>query len=115
MDLRPYQGITLWACTVGPATQVGIKLATPDTLDESYGGTCSGQGAQGCDDHYAGHRILTTSWTKYRVAFADLEQSGWGIKKDWHPERVVEIHVSVERTVSGPLDYDLWLDDLRLY
>lgn len=115
VDLSPYQGLTLWARAARPGTSIAIKLATPATLDESYGGRCRPRGALGCDDHYGGIREVSVSWTRYRIPFTDLRQGGWGMPAGWDAKAVVELHVSVIPSPSGSTHFDLWLDDIRLY
>jgi serine/threonine protein kinase len=115
VDLSQYRGVALWARSDIPSTSISIKLATPATLDESYGGRCRPHGELSCDDHYAGIRTVASTWTRLRVAFDEVQQGGWGVATEWDPKNVVELHVSVIPSPAGTTDFDLWLDDLRLY
>jgi hypothetical protein len=103
----------------GKSRKISIKVATPATLDASFGGSCEPTKAPEklCNDHPAAAVVVATGgWVDYQVTFASLKQEGWGVPAAANFEAVAQIHVVFPGPVSGgSADYDVWLDDFTFY
>jgi serine/threonine protein kinase len=121
VDVSTSQGVAIWMRAEREPTTVLVEVATTDTLDASFGGACRPASTVICDDHYAAARTVSVFWTLVRVPFKQLHQLGFGMRADWNPAHVVEIHVAVKKDVlpedarARPIGFDLWVDDMSLY
>jgi hypothetical protein len=115
VDLRGKEGVSIWLRADGAPTAVLVKLAIPGTLDATYGGTCQASSTVRCDDHYSAIRTASPLWTRFRIAFRDFHQLGFGAKAAWDPSQVVELHVSVDRGTAKTMSFDLWIDDISFF
>jgi hypothetical protein len=106
-DASAYTGFSFWAATgdnAVPPTEMPIGLMTVDT--SGGGGTCNP-----CGDYYRrrGNAILLThTWTRWEVKFAELSQSGQGF-----PQGPLKINQLVSIMIWPEKTYDIWIDDVR--
>jgi hypothetical protein len=103
-DASVHTGIELWA--KGDAT-VRMNVATIATADKTEGGSCS----TSCDDHFGASLDLTSTWTKYTIAFTDLQQAGWGTVASFDAAKLL----GLSWQVPGGVDFDFWIDDVTFY
>jgi len=113
-----YKGIRFKA-KAGQSRKISIKVATPATLDASFGGSCEPTKSPEklCNDHPAAAVVVATGgWVDYQVTFASLKQEGWGVPATVTFDAVAQIHVVFPGSGSGgSKDYDIWLDDFTFY
>lgn len=118
VDLSRHDGLSLWLRSREP-TALRIGLATPGTLDKSYGGRCEPLPKQPCGDHYSVRRLVGPEWSDVRVSLASFRQEGWGKPATWERDKALELHISAYRRDAGkadsPLDFDVWIDDIELF
>jgi hypothetical protein len=122
VDLSAMKGIAVWLRAEKEPVPVIIEAATTETLDVTYGGSCRPTTKDICDDHYAAIRTVSVYWTLVRVQFQQLHQLGFGIRANWDPAHVLEIHVAVKKeglppAEQGrrPINFDLWVDDISVF
>jgi serine/threonine-protein kinase len=121
IDVSASEGVAIWMRAAREPTTVLVEVATSDTLDPSFGGSCRPTSTTICDDHYAAARTVSVFWTLVRVPFKQLRQIGFGARADWNPAHAVEIHVAVKKDVlpeerrARPIDFDLWVDDISIF
>jgi hypothetical protein len=115
------EGVAIWMRAERSPVTVLVEVATTDTLDASFGGSCHPSAGRICDDHYGAARTVSVFWTLVRVPFRQLRQLGFGVRADWDARHAVELHVAVKKDVlpeearDRPLDFDLWVDDISFY
>jgi hypothetical protein len=113
-----YTGVRFKA-TAAASKKISIKVATPPTLDASFGGTCEPTTSpmKLCNDHHAAAVVVAAGgWREYEVEFSALRQEDWGVVAEADFTAVVQLHVVFPGPVSGgSADYDVWLDDFEFY
>ncbi len=108
-DYKKLIGLRFWAkSNTDTLTHVRVEVATPETLDASFGGACV-PGSKACNDHYGVNMVVSGSWVLYDVTFDSLKQEGWGIAAPWSPGKAIQIH-----WVFKDPDFDVWIDDVAL-
>ncbi|XXX78786.1 hypothetical protein WMF30_08415 [Sorangium sp. So ce134] len=108
-DASEFRGITFFArADSGPSTKVLVDVVDVQTW--SGGGICVNNGQ--CDDHFTKIVTLTPCWTQYKVAFAELKQSGWGqafeavdLTKLW----------GIQFRFGARTRFNIWIDDVAFY
>jgi hypothetical protein len=61
-------------------------------------------------DHFATQISVSSQWTQVTILFANLHQAGWGAPIDaFDPRQMLGIEWS-----PGPVNLDVWIDDLAL-
>jgi hypothetical protein len=113
-----YTGVKFKAKT-DASRKISIKVATPATLDSTFGGSCVPQAMPEklCNDHPAAAvPIAAAGWLEYQVTFASLKQEGWGVTAQTDFSAVTQLHIVFPGPESGGNpDYDVWLDDFAFY
>ncbi len=103
-DASRYQGIAFYARGSGMVT---ISIITASTVPVASGGTCE----TGCFDYYAGHVSLSSTWTRYQLAWSDLRQTGWGTPTTFDPGEIMATEWAFGTGVSFEID----VDDLQFF
>lgn len=113
-----YTGVRFKA-KAAASKKISFKVATPPTLDASFGGTCEPTTTpmKLCNDHPAAAVVIATGgWRNYEVKFSALKQEGWGVVAEPDYTAVSQLHVVFPGPGSdGNADYDVWLDDFEFY
>jgi hypothetical protein len=112
-DARAYAGITFWA-KVGTGSETRVRFVVPDSTTEPAGGKCNNAANAPnnakCSNHFGVNLILTDSWRKCRVDFADLRQiGGWGLTAP--ALNAAELY-GLQFTIRQNSLVDFWLDDV---
>jgi hypothetical protein len=102
-DLSGYMGVSFWA---RGDVVIRFMVATLDTLDGSDGGECDGI----CDDMHGVDISLGDVWAEHSVDFAALAQHGWGTPVAFDAAGALAMQFQTAAT-----DFDIWIDDVRLY
>jgi hypothetical protein len=106
-DTSALDGISFWAKgTAGTSNTIQVQVAIPATHAVANGGDC----VEKCFDHPSKTVTLNGDWKQYTVAFADLEQAGFGIPAQYKGVMMALNWASVE----GP-NVDFWIDEIALY
>ncbi len=113
-----YTGIRFKA-KAAKSSKISIKVAIPETLDASFGGSCEPikSPEKLCNDHpAAGVVVATGGWRDYEVPFSSLKQEGWGVTATPRFDAIAQIHFIFPGPGSnGVKDFDVWLDDVAFY
>ncbi len=106
-DASAYKGISFWA-KVGPGSVTKVRLKLPSADTDPEGKICTE-----CFNDFGVDLELTTTWTKYTVAFAGATQlTGWGAP---HPAKLdTKKLYGVQWQVNSPgAAYDVWIDEIE--
>ncbi len=106
-DASSYKAVQFWA-KVAVGSLAAVHLALPDMHTDPGGALCTKAGQQ-CYDHWAADRTLTNAWAEYTVAYADLNQYGWGAND---VTALDAAHVYGIQFSWGTPAMDLWIDDI---
>jgi hypothetical protein len=104
-DGSAYAGIAFYAKGAGPLT---IKVKTAATSPVAEGGSC----AATCYDHFKKDIVLTSSWSRYEIKWADLAQGGWGTPATFAPAALIGVNFEIVTSPGMPVSFDFWVDDL---
>ncbi len=109
-DASTYTGISFWA-KIDNGSSSGLRVTFPDKDTQPDGGLCQTNvtGPTQCYDHYGKRITLTTTWTKYLVAFSSLSQDGWGRPgAGFDPTTIYQVLFQI------PVDakFGIWIDDV---
>lgn len=102
-DLSKAKGICFSAKGKGP-----VRVKLPDVNTAQEGGVC-----KQCYNDFGADLTLTEEWKEHCFEFGQLkQQGGWG---EPHPALTVSKVYQLQWQVGTPgVDYDLWVDDVRL-
>lgn len=107
-DVSGQVGLRFWAkSNTDTLASVRVEVATAETLDASFGGTCVPT-AQACNDHFGTNLVISGAWVLYDVTFADLTQEGWGVSGTWNAQNAIQVH-----WIFKDSDFDVWIDDVE--
>jgi len=113
-DATVYTGISFWIkgdVSAGNDT-VRFSIATPPTTEASAGGECP-TGDPLCYDHFGADILLTDTWTKKELTWAQMTQKGWGIQAPVgyaKEQSILAINFAPFLNTAG---YDFWIDDIE--
>lgn len=110
-DASKYVGFRFWAKGVtGKNTKHRVQIS--DVTTDAAGAKCKDTAnATKCGNHFGAALKLTTAWTQYSFAFADLTQiDGWGNTAEAiDPKQVYGFQI----TAGISLDVDIWVDQFE--
>jgi len=115
-DASAYQGVVFWARAHGDSTK-NIRLKVQDVNTTPEGGICGGA-AGPCDDNFGAAIELKGSWERYRVAFDDMKQEGWGkVEVGGSPVTRIREDAVIGIQFQAPLnaDFDFSVDEISFY
>jgi hypothetical protein len=101
-DATAFSGISFWAAVgfdLPSPVEIPVGVLTMDTAVNA--GRCTV-----CDYHRT-KVVLTDSWRRHVIRFADLAQSGIGAPVPFRPEEAVALMIWPEG------EYDIFIDDIR--
>jgi hypothetical protein len=113
-DGSAYKGLTFWA-KIGDTSTNSVRLAVSDQYARPEAGLCvvDGPVGKGCYDTFGTDLPnLDTTWRKYKVSFASMEQRGFGVPS---PSLDTKQIYQIEFAMLPGAIFDFWLDDLTLY
>jgi hypothetical protein len=114
MDASRYQGVTFWA-RVGEQNTSVVRVQFQDVNTHPSGGVCSTERGSP-DECYNGFGTalpaLGEQWRHYKIAFADLAQREFGLRRD---ALQVSGLYGIEIGLDANSVFDLWLDDFAFY
>jgi hypothetical protein len=106
-----YKGISFWA-KIDAATSSGLRVSFPDKDTQPEGNLCQTNvtsGTTACYDHYGYRPPVTTTWTKYTVAFSQLAQEGWGhAGSAFDPASLYQVLFQIPVGAT----FGIWIDDV---
>lgn len=106
-DASAYRGIAFWA-KVGPGAATKVRLKFPDANTDPDGKVCSE-----CFNDFGFDLELTTTWERYVVPFASMQQlPGWGAPRPAGVEVSKVFGVQWQVNTPGAL-VDIWVDDIE--
>ncbi|XXX82530.1 hypothetical protein WMF30_27630 [Sorangium sp. So ce134] len=110
-DATAYRGITFWARAEG-ASSTELSVTFVDQQTDPGGGICGDdEGQVPCFDHFHTSVPLASDWTHFKVPFACLVQTGYGIFEAFAQDRIRIVQFSF-----GPGQaFDYWIDDVAFY
>lgn len=113
-DGSAYKGLSFWA-KIGDTSSNSVRLGVSDQYARPESGLCEIGGAtgKGCYDTFGTDLPnLDTTWKKYKVSFASLEQRGFGVPSDHLDTKQI---YQIEFAMPPGAVFDFWLDDLTLF
>lgn len=115
-DASAYTGLAFEA--KGNVT-IRARVAIKDTIETSQGGACSAMPADDCNNAHGVDVALSSSWTRYQIAFVDLKQEdGWGIPTKFNAKQILKIQFQVKSTnpdQQGIPDFNYAIDNVTFY
>jgi hypothetical protein len=106
-----YKGISFWA-KIDAATSSALRVSFPDKDTQPEGNLCQtnvASGSTACYDHYGYRPPVTTTWTKYTVAFSQLTQEGWGhAGSAFDPASLYQVLFQIPVGAT----FGIWIDDV---
>jgi hypothetical protein len=110
-DASEFCGVSYWG-KAAAATTLRFRLPDGDTHPEGKVCTDGGPAGEACYDHFGTSAAFTTTWQKFTVMFASLEQIGTG----YHPEDMMfkaDQMFGLEWALPGSgKAYEIWVDDV---
>jgi hypothetical protein len=106
-DASAYTAVHFWA-KVAAGSLTAVHFSMPDLHTDPSGALCN-KSPQQCYDHWARDLTFTAAWAEYTVAFADLNQYGWGAND---VTALDAAHVYGIQFSWGTPSMDLWIDDI---
>ena len=101
-----YEGVSFLAKR-GNKNLTSLRLKLPDANTDPDAGNC-----KECYNDFGVDFQLTDSWTRYVVAFADLEQeTGWGNPQPDHIDPKNLYGIQWQFSTPGS-QFDIWIDDI---
>lgn len=109
-DTSPYRGIAFKARGNVP---IRVALETVGVTPTDRGGGCTPSMVMGmeCDDLHGKAITLTADWQEHLIELGELRQGGWGLDVPFAATDVT----AVLFTVDANLDFEVSVDDVRLY
>ncbi len=106
-DGSKFVGISFKA-KVGPKSTKKFRFKVGDVNTHPDGGVC-----KSCWNHFGKDMTFTNDWQEYKIPFAEMKQeAGWGDRK---PAIDATQLLSINWSVKGGGDYDLWIDDVQFF
>jgi hypothetical protein len=120
VDVRAYTGVQFYAIVNTGTT--GARLTVGNLYTDPIGKLCTTTPGQptSCFDHPGAQLAITTTWTRYQIAFADLKQIGFGNPSptgaNFPRNAITLLKWDIGVPPSGPTPaWELWVDDLTFY
>lgn len=106
-DASAYKGISFWA-KKGEGSTGRVRLKLPDVNTDQEGKVCTE-----CFNDFGADIELTSTWTRYTVAFASMRQeTGWGNPRPAALESAKVFGVQWQVRSQGE-SFDIWIDDVE--
>ena len=112
-DATRFSGITFWA-RIGETSTSQIQLGIGDQWSRPDGGHCTIEaGPMTCYDTFGTLMTFTTTWQRYTVRFAQMQQRSFGLPRaalDTTALMTVEFGIP-----PGAPVFDIWIDDVAFF
>jgi hypothetical protein len=108
-----YDGVVFWARLGNDAGSIVVYVQLPDVDTDPQGDVCTTE----CFDYLATNVTVTGVWQEFKVPFASLKQTGFGVPKETTlaSAGIYGIQFQVDTANPAGEAFDLWIDDVYFY